>query len=116
MSNREMRASLLRDFGCATFLNDDGYEFCKATLTRSQLWSSVLASLDSLHITTLPDESEVLPPGRIGLDGVTIVVEVLAGSEYRTYSYWSPRANAPQPEVRQAAALLDAIGHIGYRE
>jgi hypothetical protein len=100
--------------GCSSFLERAEYELCEVTLAQGQSWPSILASLDSLDIEILPDEATVIPPGRIGLDGVTMVVEVLAGSQYRTYSYWSPKANAPQPEVRRAAAILDAVSDIGY--
>lgn len=114
ISNRELRASLQQHFGCSSFLERAEYELCEVTLAQGQSWPSILASLDSLDIEILPDEATVIPPGRIGLDGVTMVVEVLAGSQYRTYSYWSPKATAPQPEVRRAAAILDAVSDIGY--
>jgi hypothetical protein len=52
----------------------------------------------------------------MGLDGWSIVVEVRDGASYRTYSYWVPEATAPEPEVRRAAAIVDLVSRIGYRE
>jgi hypothetical protein len=83
---------------------------CAATLAPGQSWAGILALLDSLGVSQLPDGTA------IGLDGWSLVVEVREGSRYHSYNYFMPQTTAPEPEVRSAAAIADLVGRIGYRE
>ena len=89
---------------------------CEATLPPNQTWAGVLEQLDTFDVGTLPDQSQLKPPGGIGFDGFTLVVEVRQGRRYRAYSYWSPTSDAAQAEVRTAAALLRVLAMAGYHE
>lgn len=110
IGNAELYASLRKAVGCGALRRHGEYEMCAATLAAGQSWAAILASLDSLAITSLPDGTA------IGLDGWCVVVEVREGARYHTYSYWVPQPTAPEPEVRSAAAIADLVGRIGYRE
>jgi hypothetical protein len=110
MSNAELYASLRKTLGCSALRRRAEYEMCAATLATGQSWAGILASLDSLGIAQLPDGTA------LGLDGWSLVVEVREGSRYHSYSYFTPRTTAPEPEVRSAAAIAELVGRIGYRE
>jgi hypothetical protein len=110
ISNGELYANLRQTAGCGPRRRRGEYELCTATLAPGQSWQGILQSLDSLGIDALPNGTAM------GLDGWSIVVEVRDGASYRTYSYWVPEATAPEPEVRRAAAIVDLVSRIGYRE
>jgi hypothetical protein len=44
------------------------------------------------------------------------VVEVRNGASYRTYSFFMPEAAAAESQERRAAAIVELVGRIGYRE
>jgi hypothetical protein len=44
------------------------------------------------------------------------VVEVRDSASYRTYSFFMPDAAAAGPQERRAAAIVEVVGRIGYRE
>lgn len=116
ISNAELFASLRKWYGCRRLRRTTDFEMCEATLRRGQTWAGILAQLDSLGVATLPDESELSPPGGIGLDGFTLVVEVRDGDRYRSYSYWSPVPDASQMEIRTAAAISHVMRQAGARD
>lgn len=47
----------------------------------------------------------------MGLDGTTLIVEILDGDRYRTYHYWSPW-DRQQPDTRNAAAIIELVGAL----
>lgn len=110
ISNGELYTNLRQTAGCGPRRRRGQYEMCAATLAADQSWQGILQSLDSLGIDALPNGTGM------GLDGWGVVVEVRDGASYRTYSYWVPQAAAPEPEVRRAAAIVELVGRIGYRE
>jgi hypothetical protein len=110
ISNAELYASLRKTVGCSALRRRAEYEMCAATLAAGQSWEGILESLDSLGIAALSDGTG------IGLDGWSVVVEIREGSKYHTYSYFMPQTTAPEPEVRSAAAIVELVGRIGYRE
>jgi len=113
-STREMRMEL-EVTGCRDFRPVGAYELCDIPLAPSQSWHAVLGALDSLGIESLPDEASLVPRPPMGFDGTTMVVEVRRGRAYRSYSYWWPRMDAVQPEVRRAASIMELLGSIGDR-
>jgi hypothetical protein len=116
ISNRELYENLRATAGCGPIWKHGDYELCAVALTPKESWAGILARLDSLGVGSLPDASTLSPPGPMGLDGWSIVVEVRDGSAYSTYSYWMPAEDAPQPEVRRAAQIVKVLAYIGYRE
>jgi hypothetical protein len=110
ISNGELYANLRQTAGCGPRRRRGQYEMCAATLAAGQSWQGILQSLDSLGIGDLPNGTAM------GLDGWSVVVEVCDGASYRTYSYWMPEATAAEPEVRSAAAIVNLVSLIGYRE
>jgi hypothetical protein len=110
ISNGELHANLRKTAGCGPRRRRGKYEMCAATLAAGQSWQGILQSLDSLGIDALPNGTAM------GLDGWSVVVEVRDGASYRTYSYWVPEATATEPEVRRAAAIVELVSRIGYRE
>jgi hypothetical protein len=110
ISHGELYANLRQTAGCGPRRRRGEYELCAATLAAGQSWQGILQSLDSLGIDALPNGTA------IGLDGWSVVVEVCTGASYRTYSYWVPEPTAPEPEVRSAAAIVELVSRIGYRE
>jgi hypothetical protein len=116
ISNAELFASLRKGYGCGRFRRTPEYEMCEATLPRGQTWAGILAQLDSLGVAALPDQSQLDPPGGIGLDGFTLVVEIRDHGHYRAYSYWSPVPDAPQPQVRTAAAIVGVMSMVGAHD
>jgi hypothetical protein len=110
ISNGELHANLRKTAGCGPRRRRGQYEMCSATLAAGQSWQGLLQSLDSLGIDALPNGTVM------GLDGWSVVVEVRDGASYRTYSYWTPEATSPDPEVRRAAAIVELVNRITYRE
>lgn len=94
---------LAAESGCTEFRARPDYETC--TLPgRGIQWADVLAHLDGLGVARLPH-----PRDRLGLDGVTLVVEHRDTAGYRSYSYWSPRTDARDAHERAAAAIMESI-------
>jgi hypothetical protein len=116
ISNGELFASLRKGYGCRRSRRRADFEMCEAMLPQGQSWSRILEQLDSLGVATLPDQSELNPAGGIGLDGFTLIVEIREGRRYRSYSYWCPVQDAPQQEVRTAAAILGVMTLAGARD
>jgi len=116
VSTRELGEEVKGQFGCERIQKTESRYYCEATLAPGQSWISLLGDLDSFGIQTLRDESEVIKPGRLGLDGVTLLVEVRHGAKYRLYSYWSPDTKSSYEEVRRASAILDVLETIGFRK
>lgn len=114
-STGEMRSVLKDEAGCRDFRQVRTYEFCDVPLAPAQSWRELLRGLDSLGIESLPDETSLVPRLPTGIDGTTMVVEVRRGAMYRSYSYWLPRPEATQPEVRRAEAIMELLGSIGER-
>ena len=112
-STRELRLALKDGSGCRDFRQAGTYELCDIPLAPSQSWDELLGVLDSLGVESLPDEASLVPRPPIGIDGTTMVVEVRRGMSYRTYSYWLPRPDAIQPEIRRAGAIMQLLGSIG---
>lgn len=110
ISNGELYANLQKTAGCRGRRRRGEYDICEATLAPGQSWQAVLQSLDSLGIDALPNGTAM------GLDGWRVVVEVRDGASYRTYSYFMPESTDTNPEVRRAAAIVELVGRIGYRE
>jgi len=110
ISNGELYVNLQKTAGCRGRHRRGAYEMCEATLAPGQSWQAVLQSLDSLGIDALPNGTAM------GLDGWRVVVEVRDGARYRTYSYFMPESTDTNLEVRSAAAIVELVGRIGYRE
>ena len=89
---------------------------CEASLLQGQSWTRIWEQLNWLGVTSLPDQSELNPPGGIGLDGFTLIVEIRDRGRYRAYSYWSPVPDASQHEVRTAAARVGIMGGAGHTQ
>jgi hypothetical protein len=115
-STRELRLALKDGSGCRDFRQAGTYELCDIPLAPSQSWGKLLGALDSLGIESLPDEDSLVPRPPIGIDGTTMVVEVRRGRGYRSYSYWLPRPDAIQPEIRRAGAIMELLSSIGDRQ
>ena len=97
-----------RDYACGERKRGPDYEYCEASVPDS-VWARVLRRLDSLSVMRLPDESVLEPPVGLGMDGTTLVVEARTRERYRTYAYWTPRPEAPHPEVRLASEILATL-------
>lgn len=115
ISDHELQQNLQRLFGCTRPTRRADYTVCEVTRPARDTWANILRRLDSLGIAQLPDARERSPPGPSGLDGTTMVVELRTKLGYRTYSYWTPSSQAPQPEVRRAAAIMELLDRIGSR-
>lgn len=90
--------------GCVQFHTRPDYETC--TLPSHGVdWAATLGRLDSLGIATLPQQRSDL----LGLDGVTLLVEYRDRHGYRAYYYWTPRAEARDPNERAAAKIMETI-------
>ena len=109
------RERMVRNYGCPRVREDRGWEFCEVSLLPAQTWADAWEQLDSLGIRSLPDENDLAPPPRKGLDGVGLVVEFRNPAAYRTYSYWMPLADSPHPEVRHANGIMRLVNRLGYR-
>jgi hypothetical protein len=90
--------------GCEDLRQRPHHEVCTMPPLQTTRWVAGLGRLDSLGIGRLPH-----PVGRLGLDGVTLVVEVRDPSGFRSYSYWTPRDDAPDPNERAAAAIMGEL-------
>jgi hypothetical protein len=110
ISNGELYANLRKTAGCGPRRRRGEHEMCAARLAAGQSWQAMLQSLDSLGIGDLANGNS------IGLDGWRLVVEVREGASYRTYSYFMPAATSPASQERHAAAIVELVGRIGYRE
>ena len=95
--------------GCRHLRQRPHHEVCTMPAPPATRWVTALGRLDSLGIGLLPH-----PVGRLGFDGITIVVEVRDASGYRSYSYWTPREDAADPDERAAAAIMGELGRL-YR-
>jgi hypothetical protein len=90
--------------GCEHLRQRPHHEVCTMSPLPATQWAAALGRLDSLGIGRLPH-----PADRLGLDGVTLVVEVRDRSGYRSYSYWTPRDDAADPDERAAAAIMGEL-------
>ena len=72
-----------------------------------QGWDSFWKKLEGFNIGSLPDAS-TLKSERIVLDGVSYVVEISNGENYRTYMYSNPRHES-WSEARQIEQIADAM-------
>ncbi|MGD2047493.1 MAG: hypothetical protein PVH96_14855, partial [Gemmatimonadota bacterium] len=71
-------------------------------------WSVVFRRLSSLRVADLPDPETLTPePLRVN-DGTSVEVEVLRGTDYRSYTYGNPDYQ-PWPEARSAEAIIAVI-------
>jgi hypothetical protein len=110
ISNGELYANLRKTAACGPRRRRGEYEMCSARLAAGQSWQAILQSLDSLGIGDLANGNS------IGMDGWHLVVEVRDSASYRTYSFFMPDAAAAGPQERRAAAIVEVVGRIGYRE
>jgi hypothetical protein len=91
--------------GCVELHARPDYETCTLP-SRAVDWTTTLGRLDSLGIATLPQQQR---GDLLGLDGVTLLVEYRDGHGYRAYYYWTPRAEAQDPNERAAARIMETI-------
>lgn len=71
-------------------------------------WSALRTRLHELGIHELPDPS-TLPQMQVSVvDGVSLEVEILAGSHYRSYTYRAPYLQAG-PKAEVADRILDLV-------
>jgi hypothetical protein len=73
-------------------------------LTPQTNWASLWEKVEVLGILTLPDDS-TLPMKPRGVDGVSYVVEVNDGGQYRTYRYKNPQLQK-LPETQKMEQII----------
>ena len=90
---------------------DDDDTFNPATsifpLTPQTNWETLWKKLESLGILTLPDDS-TLPKKIAVLDGISYVVEINDGKQYRTYRYGSPQSHE-YPEAENIIQIIQTL-------
>jgi hypothetical protein len=122
---------LRRDFGCRSVATDTlhypgaqaGYRnelvaVCASRYPREPDWPALLRELETHHVWTLPDESE-LPTigGIVSVDGGGATVEAWNGVRYHSYTVGDTNLT-PAPEARDGAEiqriLISFHTHLHY--
>ncbi len=107
-NTQKIREYVLRSYQCSALRRGSHTEVCFIQAEGSHEFVTLLTQIDSLDAWHLRDPSELTPPGTIGLDGTTLMVEVRTASGYRTYSYWEP-GDGPWPEAKRAGSLARLV-------
>jgi hypothetical protein len=83
---------------------------CTVKFTKEPDWQALLASLDSLHAWTLPDESRV-PKSEHVVDGWVIRVEARRDTVYTRYQYHNPGVYQPPygPSAQHIMHMVDSL-------
>ena len=97
---------------CDRFAVAEQTGICRARFTRTPDWGSVLRTVESHGLWTIPDPSTLPPDSVVVFDGWTIVVEVRDSSGYRTYRYNNPDSHPKWPSAAQVAKVASALGGI----
>jgi len=95
---------------CRTPVRGKEASVCIVMFTKEPDWRALLASLDSLHAWTLPDESRV-PKSQHVVDGWVIRVEARRDTVYTRYQYHNPDVYAPPygPSALQIMRIVDSL-------
>ena len=115
-------ASLRRDFGCRGVATDTlrypgaqtGYErqliaICTARYPREPDWRGLLRELETYHVWTLPDNTELPRLANIvSVDGGGVTVEAWDGRRYHSYTIGDTNL-IPAPEAREAESIQRAL-------
>lgn len=96
---------------CVESARDLEIEVCRVRFRTEPDWPLVLASLQALDLTSLPDEGDLAAPDNSVKDGVSMLVEVREGSQYRSYAYSNP-AFRDDPEGKKAAEILKFVANL----
>ena len=109
MKSREEKRflrSILRN--CTNLHEGTEKDVCTAKFKSTPDWTALYKELNHLGITILPDESELPKPDSVVFDGVSMVVEVRNGLNYRAYEYSNP-AFRSEPEAKIAAQIMKLV-------
>jgi hypothetical protein len=95
---------------CTTPVRGEEASICTVVFTKEPDWRALLASLDSLHAWTLPDESRV-PKSQNVIDGWVIRVEARRDTVYTRYQYHNPGVYQPPygPSALQIMRMVDSL-------
>jgi hypothetical protein len=95
---------------CTTPVRGKDASVCTVRFTKQPDWRGLLASLDSLHAWTLPDESRV-PKSENVVDGWVIRVEARRDTVYTRYQYHNPEVYQPPygPSALQIMHMVDSL-------
>lgn len=89
---------------CSEFTLRDSTGTCRVIFDEASDWDGVLRRAEQSGLVTLPDSSELPPSQSMSLDGWTLTIELLDGSNYRTYHYNNPQ-HREWPEAEQAVQI-----------
>jgi len=76
-------------------------------LTPKTNWESLWKKLDELGILTLPDDS-TFPNNKLICDGMSYVLEINDGVQYRTYMYGNPQSQE-YPEAENIIQIIKTL-------
>jgi hypothetical protein len=95
---------------CTTPVRGKEASICTVVFTKEPDWRALLASLDSLHAWSLPDESRV-PKSQNVIDGWVIRVEARRDTVYTRYQYHNPGVYQPPygPAALQIMVMVDSL-------
>lgn len=94
---------------CVNFQRGDhGTDVCTQIFEEEPNWNFIYRRLSAAGLMMLPDQSKLPPPKKRVLDGVSVVVELRTGSQYRYYQYSNPHHHGA-PEADSAAEIIKIV-------
>lgn len=95
---------------CTTPVRGKEASVCTVVFKKEPDWRALLASLDSVHAWTLPDESRV-PKSQHVVDGWVIRVEARRDTVYTRYQYHNPEVYQPPygPSALRIMMMVDSL-------
>lgn len=94
---------------CVNFITgNDGTDVCTQKFETEPDWESLYTQLTDEGLYTLPDQSQLPPPEKRVLDGVTVLVELRKGGWYRHYHYNNPQFH-DVPEADSALNIINIV-------
>lgn len=96
---------------CVAFAHREDVSTCRARFARRPSWRTVLDSMGTLGVWTMPD-APPRPPNIVTTDGWGVIVELRDGSAYRTYKYDNPDVRSSIPSVARVAEISRTLRSV----
>jgi hypothetical protein len=110
---REFRRQERRGFApCVRHLRASGSVLCEQRAAASYDWRTLLATLDSLDVWTIPSQSALGVYHRPPTDHPSVVVELVDGMHYGAFYYYAP---GWEPRATRVLEMLRAIDDVTRR-